>query len=112
MYDINELNTKLEELNVKITKIERANPKSKEELLKIKAEAQEIISRIRLERKKEENIRIQENKSKLLDSIFVLSIVMSKGIPITGLSESQRPLFDEDDLIPYKAKMLELIKRL
>lgn len=115
--EITSLESKFEALENRIKLLE-TNVKPKEELVKTMSESRKIIA---------EAIDIEENVSirkksviesrKLNNSLLLLSkILVLKGLmtaTTTNLgSEIGKPLYDYDELIDFKRKMLELINKL
>jgi predicted nuclease with TOPRIM domain len=109
---------KFETLNKRIKELEDSKDKLPEELEKLQAESIKLrseaidlnnkhlldIDRIALSKQNLDNIG-------LLNNMLVLKDVMCASIS-KPYSDSSIPIFEKEELYPYKAKMLELIKKL
>jgi predicted nuclease with TOPRIM domain len=113
-----DIKDKFESLSKRIKELEESKVKLPEELEKLKAESIKLRAEaIDLDNNYLLNInRVTLNKQNLdntclLNNMIVLKEVMCASIS-KPYSDTSIPIFKEEELYPYKAKMLELIKKL
>jgi hypothetical protein len=98
-------------IQAEVVKLDQETAKVKSEELKILKEIDVLNQKLSIDRLEAKSKAVSEKNSSVLCKMMILSDIMTS----TYSQDSNlgvNKLFSDDELYPYKAKMLELLKKL